>query len=364
MKPNQTNTTDEAVSDKINQQKKAADAKTVVTNVDNANAADAKTGAINTDNANAAEANKKANAAEITLSKYTGREWLISALLGFFIGLAIIVPGVSGATIAIIMGLYAKLVYALGNIFKDFKRCAGFLLPIVLGALVGLMLGFFAVQRLIEIVPFILVCAFGGLMLGSFPAVTNEIKGEKWTKSGAVLFVVGLIIPLLVSVASIFLKGEVGTLNTAWYMFIAYFVIGMIVSLTQIVPGLSATALLMAMGLFGSLMASLHISSLKASPIIIGVFAALGVGFLVGLVLFSKGISKLLETKKKPMFRLISGLSFGSIISMFISTEIIDVYTLWSRGAGNPLRDLLIGLPAFALCLTFALWLTKHELKK
>ena len=360
MKPNQTNTTDEAAGNKINQQKKAADAKTP----EKRTVADAKTGAINTDNVNAAEANKKANAAEITLSKYTGREWLISALLGFFIGLAIIVPGVSGATIAIIMGLYAKLVYALGNIFKDFKRCAGFLLPIVLGALVGLVLGFFAVQRLIEIVPFILVCAFGGLMLGSFPAVTNEIKGEKWTKSGAVLFVVGLIIPLLVSVASIFLNGEVGTLNTAWYMFIAYFVIGMIVSLTQIVPGLSATALLMAMGLFGSLMASLHISSLKASPIIIGVFAALGVGFLVGLVLFSKGISKLLETKKKPMFRLISGLSLGSIISMFISTEIIDVYTLWSRGAGDPLRDLLIGLPAFALCLTFALWLTKHELKK
>ena len=201
-------------------------------------------------------------------------------------------------------------------------------------------------------------------MLGSFPAVTNEIKGERWTKSGVALFIVGLIIPLLVSIASIFLKGEVDTLNTAWYSFIAYFVIGMIVSLTQIVPGLSATALLMAMGLFGPLMASLHLSSLKASPIIIGVFAALGVGFLLGIVVFSKGISKLLETKKKPMFRLISGLSLGSILSMFISTEIIDVYALWTQAAGNPLRDLLIGLPLFAICLCFTLWLTKRELKK
>ena len=358
MKTNQANMADETAGANKKQQENEVNANK------KANVADAKSGATNLDNANAAEAEEKAKAAEITLSKYTGREWLTSALLGFFIGLAVIVPGVSGATIAIIMGLYAKMVYALGNIFKDFKRCAGFLLPIVLGALVGLVLGFFAVQRLIEIVPFILVCAFGGLMLGSFPAVTNEIKGERWTKSGVALFVVGLIIPLLVSIASIFLKGEVGTLNTAWYSFIAYFVIGMIVSLTQIVPGLSATALLMAMGLFGPLMASLHLSSLKTSPIIIGVFAALGIGFLLGIVVFSKGISKLLETKKKPMFRLISGLSLGSILSMFISTEIIDVYALWAQGAGNPLRDLLIGLPLFTLCLCFTLWLTKHELKK
>lgn len=345
MKPNQANMADEAAGENKNQHENEANAN------EKANASNPKI-------------TEKRTAAEITLSKYTGREWLTSALLGFFIGLAVIVPGVSGATIAIIMGLYAKMVYALGNIFKDFKRCAGFLLPIVLGALVGLALGFFAVQRLIEIVPFILVCAFGGLMLGSFPAVTNEIKGERWTKSGVALFVVGLIIPLLVSIASIFLKGEVGTLNTAWYSFIAYFVIGMIVSLTQIVPGLSATALLMAMGLFGPLMASLHLSSLKASPIIIGVFAALGVGFLLGIVVFSKGISKLLETKKKPMFRLISGLSLGSILSMFISTEIIDVYALWTQAAGSPLKDLLIGLPLFAICLCFTLWVTKRELKK
>lgn len=345
MKPNHANMADEAAGENKNQHENEANAN------EKATAANPKI-------------TEKRTAAEITLAKYTGREWLTSALLGFFVGLAVIVPGVSGATIAIIMGLYAKMVYALGNIFKDFKRCAGFLLPIVLGAIVGLALGFFAVQRLIEIVPFILVCAFGGLMLGSFPAVTNEIKGERWTKSGVALFVVGLIIPLLVSIASIFLKGEVGTLNTAWYSFIAYFVIGMIVSLTQIVPGLSATALLMAMGLFGPLMASLHLSSLKASPIIIGVFAALGVGFLLGIVVFSKGISKLLETKKKPMFRLISGLSLGSILSMFISTEIIDVYTLWTQAAGNPLRDLLIGLPLFAICLCFTLWLTKRELKK
>lgn len=345
MKPNQANMADEAAGENKKQHENEANAN------EKATAANPKI-------------TEKHNAAEITLSKYTGREWLTSALLGFFIGLAVIVPGVSGATIAIIMGLYAKMVYALGNIFKDFKRCAGFLLPIVLGAIVGLALGFFAVQRLIEVVPFILVCAFGGLMLGSFPAVTNEIKGERWTKSGVALFIVGLIIPLLVSIASIFLKGKVGTLNTAWYSFIAYFVIGMIVSLTQIVPGLSATALLMAMGLFGPLMASLHLSSLKASPIIIGVFAALGVGFLLGIVVFSKGISKLLETKKKPMFRLISGLSLGSIISMFISTEIIDVYVLWTQAAGNPLRDLLIGLPLFAICLCFTLWLTKRELKK
>ena len=101
-------------------------------------------------------------------------------LLGLFIGLAIIVPGVSGSTMAIIFKLYDKLIYALGNIFKRFAACVKFLLPVVIGAAIGFLLGFFAIQQLMALVPFTVVGLFAGMTIGAFPAVKDEIQGEKF----------------------------------------------------------------------------------------------------------------------------------------------------------------------------------------
>jgi hypothetical protein len=56
------------------------------------------------------------------LIKYNKKTWCKSGLLGFFIGLAVIVPGISGSTVAIIFKLYDQFLYALGNLFKQFKE--------------------------------------------------------------------------------------------------------------------------------------------------------------------------------------------------------------------------------------------------
>ncbi|MBQ5930428.1 MAG: DUF368 domain-containing protein, partial [Clostridia bacterium] len=89
----------------------------------------------------------------LELRKHDKKSWLKSALLGFFIGLAVIVPGVSGSTVAIILRLYDQFLYAVGNLFKKFKPCFLFLLPIGIGAVVGFLLGFLAVQKLLEWMP-------------------------------------------------------------------------------------------------------------------------------------------------------------------------------------------------------------------
>ena len=73
---------------------------------------------------------------------------LLTFVLGIFIGLAVIVPGVSGSTIAIIFGLYTAMLYALGNIFNDFKRCIVFLIPLGIGAVVGFGAGFIVIQKI------------------------------------------------------------------------------------------------------------------------------------------------------------------------------------------------------------------------
>ncbi|MDE5856614.1 MAG: DUF368 domain-containing protein, partial [Anaeroplasmataceae bacterium] len=80
-----------------------------------------------------------------TLEYQDSKEILNSTILGFFIGLAVIVPGISGSTMAIIFKHYDKLLYAIGNILKKLKLCFIFLIPIVLGAFLGFGLGFFAI---------------------------------------------------------------------------------------------------------------------------------------------------------------------------------------------------------------------------
>ena len=75
------------------------------------------------------------------------KEIFVSVFVGFSIGLSIIVPGISGSTIAIIMKVYDKLMYSFSNIFKKFKICFIFLIPIGIGAVLGFAIGFVLVKK-------------------------------------------------------------------------------------------------------------------------------------------------------------------------------------------------------------------------
>ena len=147
----------------------------------------------------------KQDSLEVALIKYNKKTWCKSALLGFFIGLAVIVPGISGSTVAIIFKLYDQFLYAVGNLFKKFKKCFAFLLPIGIGMVVGVLLGFISVKKLLEIIPFAVVCLFAGLMCGAFPAVKDEIKGAERNAKRIALFALGLLIPVTLGCVSAWL---------------------------------------------------------------------------------------------------------------------------------------------------------------
>ena len=77
-----------------------------------------------------------------------------------------------------------------------------------MGAVVGVLLGFVAVKKLIALLPFAIVCLFAGLMIGAFPAVAAEIKGAEKTTKRIVLFVLGLCIPIAVGCVSALMARE------------------------------------------------------------------------------------------------------------------------------------------------------------
>ena len=306
---------------------------------------------------------------KIELKKYDTSSWWRSVMLGLFLGLAIIVPGVSGATIALIFAMYEQLVYAIGNILKDFKRCFVYLLPIFLGCVVGVVLGFIGVQRLFLVFPFVLICLFGGLMAGAMPAILVNVKGEKLRPHNYILFILGLAVPITIAIIGLFWNPAQSNqpLEFSVVKLLLYVVLGFVVSVTQIVPGLSATALLMAVGEFGTMLASLHFSFLIENPLVLLLFVGFLIGFVLGLILISKGISDLLFKHKVACFCVITGLSIGSIISMFLSSDIIREYKAWAKGVSPWQIIIAVMLFLVGFLLSYALvklQINKHELKE
>ena len=305
---------------------------------------------------------------EVALIQYNKKTWCKSALLGFFVGLAVIVPGISGSTVAIIFKLYDQFLYAIGNLFKKFKQCFTFLLPIGIGILLGVLLGFITVKQLLEILPFAIVCLFAGLMVGAFPAVKDELKGAEKNAKRVALFLLGVAIPVALGCLSALLSSSEGAenmfANVQWWHVALAVVIGYVVGVTQIVPGLSASAFLMAVGWFGSLMSSVSLTEwMETSFAIFPVYAGLGVGFLLGLFTFSKLLTYLFGKARYTSYSMIVGLSLGSILSMFCNGDIVSVYIGWVQN-GVAWLDFALGVALFAVGVVCSYYLVQYQRKK
>lgn len=284
-------------------------------------------------------------------------------MLGFFIGLAVIVPGISGSTVAIIFKLYDAFLYAVSNLFKQFKRCFFFLLPIGIGILIGLAVGFFTVQKALEYIPFAIVGGFAGLMSGAFPAVKDELKGAKITGGRIALFIAGVCLPIAVALLSVFFSGGAGKDFSVWWRIALCLPVGAIVGLTQVVPGLSASAILMSIGYFTPLVESVHVSYWKENPIIFLTYAALGIGFLIGIFFSSGVLTKAFEKARRTAYFPIVGLSLGSIAAMFCNVEIFAVYKEWAQ-KGISQKDLWLGVALFVVGAVIAYLLVRYQRKK
>ncbi|MDY2851313.1 MAG: DUF368 domain-containing protein [Candidatus Borkfalkiaceae bacterium] len=290
---------------------------------------------------------ENANEEEVSL-KYDGKAHVFKgAVLGFFIGLAIIVPGVSGAAVAIIFGLYEKLLYAMGNLLRKFKKCFVFLLPVIIGGVIGIAGGFFGVRKLMNVIPFAVVALFAGLMTGALPVITDKIKDKERTPFRLTLIALGVIIPVGLSLFSVFFDSYDSSLeNLQIYHYVLFVALGYAVAITQIVPGLSATALLMMFGLFTPLMNSINLE-LFTNLSLMMVFVCLAVGFIAGLLTFSSAMSKLLARYENTAYFFITGLSIGAAITMFFNPEIYEVYVSWAADT-VAWQEIILGAVLFA----------------
>lgn len=293
--------------------------------------------------------------------------FLKKALLGFFIGLAIIVPGISGSAIAIIFKLYDKILYAIANFRKEFKQSVRFLFPICLGGISGLFIGFMSLQQLLNRMPFAVISLFAGLMLGAIPSLMDEIKRKDNLKGIGLYGTIGFLFPILLTCGSIYFSSSSVSENRLTLDIVSVFLylgLGFVVSLTQLVPGCSATAILMALGYFMPILNSFHFSYIKENPSVLLVYVCLFVGFIIGCAVLSKALSAILKKYHNTMYYGFIGLSLGSIVCLFFNSDMLQVYQNWISFERLPLLDIVLGIGLFACGTAIAYELVVYMRRK
>ena len=239
-------------------------------------------------------------------------------LMGIVIGIANIMPGVSGGTMAVSMGIYDKLIFAVTHIKSDFKNSVKLLLPIAIGCVLSVV----GIARIIELLfaryPMPTNCLFIGLILGGLPAIFGKVKTERVTV-GKVMTCV-LFFALIVGMT---LLGEresaAADLSLGWLNGFKLLGVGIVASATMVIPGVSGSMILMLMGYYTPLIQRINafveaVVSWDAAGIWtgLGVLIPLGVGVLVGIVV----IAKLVEL----IFRKFAAYAYYAIIGLIVAS--------------------------------------------
>lgn len=246
------------------------------------------------------------------------------SILGFLIGLAVILPGVSGASLAIILGIYDDLIISISNIFKDFKRSCIYLLPIFIFIILGVSIGLILLRGLINLLPFSISLLFIGLIIGSIDSFID--KDYIFNYNSLILIIIGALLPLGIIIYSNLNKFYINVDNYFFTNLLLIFIIGIIVSITQFIPGASASSFLMSIGIFTILLNRISINYLILNPKFIIILAILLLGFIVGLFIVSKAITRIINKLGKSVNNIYIGLSIGSIISILLGEDNINVY--------------------------------------
>lgn len=229
-------------------------------------------------------------------------------LIGICIGCGAILPGVSSGVFCVIFGIYENLVDSIVNFFKDIKKNTLFLFPICLGAFIGVVLFgniikyFFATYKMQSCFAFI------GLILGTVPALLKQASTSKYI---SLKKIIPMVISFFIGIILIFIEKSLNYNFTANSIFPLYLVFaGLAMSIGIVVPGISNTVILMLLGVYEQYIAA--VASLN-----LHVLVPMGIGILIGSILWLKVITVLLSKHHEATFYAIIGFTLGSVFVLY-----------------------------------------------
>ena len=308
-----------------------------------------------------------------TLNCMKVKEWFRKLIAGMAIGAGAAIPGVSGAAIAVIFHVYEDIINAVNNFRKKFGWAIKVLIPILLGVMLAVIVCIIVFSYAFEYMMFVLICLFAGFLIGSFPGITDEVKGEKITRKYALLIAAGALFVIALGVLNViaglnnFSVDNLFQPQPAWWLYLVLIPVGAVAAVALTVPGLSGSLILLILGFYRPLVDNtkhwagemLRGNFAHTGPLF-GILGCFAIGCLIGVVLVSKIMTVLLKKWRKETFFTIIGFISGSILVLFCNSNIVSYYRVWANPTlGDAFTihpvlpmwlEIIIGLLVLALC--------------
>lgn len=231
---------------------------------------------------------------------------IVLIIKGLIIGFAKVMPGVSGAILAISMGVYDKGINAITRFFDNIKENTKFLFFIGIGIIIAIMLGSNIVYFLLNNYYVITMLFFMGLIFGSTPKIISKI--DKTIKGYIISLVTFIIVTLLTTI-----NISNNNINNS---IILYLFSGLIDAFGMVVPGVSSTALLMVIGTYNNIIYSL--SDIEHIIINLNILIPYGIGIFMGIIITSITINYLFKKYNKKTFSFILGVILSTLLTLLL----------------------------------------------
>jgi len=238
---------------------------------------------------------------------------------GIFIGIAFIIPGFSGGSVAAILGIYEKLIEAIAGVFRHMKESIITLLPIGIGLVIGTVSLLYPLGFALSRFPLPVVSLFVGLAIGGVPSVAEDIKGRL---TG--LNYISLLLPALLAAALCFIPtgSDVNLYSLELDGYVRLFFVGVLGSSALVIPGISGSMMLLILGYYNPIikMITEHLFLGRDFRICVFVLGTCAAGIGIGFLIISIIMKHLLIKCRKGTYLAIVGFIVGSLPAVYVST--------------------------------------------
>lgn len=255
---------------------------------------------------------------------------------GILMGISDLIPGVSGGTIAFILGIYDRLLEAISGFFsRNWKKQLGFLVPLGIGIVITLLLFSRVIEYLLEQHYEATQFFFMGLIIGVIPYIMKqaEVKKNFTARHMIILLVIGVALAATAFIPTEENLAPITTLTVP--VFFMLFFSGWLASMAMLLPGISGSFILLLLGVYSTAINAL-------STLNIPIVFAIGAGVIAGFIVSSKAIQYLLQHFTYVTYAAIIGLIIGSLFVVF-------------PGFSSDATTLVTSLVTFGLGLSFTL---------
>lgn len=267
------------------------------------------------------------------------KDKLLTIIKGFFLGVANIIPGVSGGTIAITMGIYEDLISSITGFLKDPKKSIKTLLPIGIGAVLSILLMSKLISFCLDRFPAPTTLFFIGLIVGGIPLLTKKVKGVKITPLYAILFLITFSI-IMVMTFSDAGGANLDLANINLGMILLLVLIGMIAAGCMVIPGISGSFVLMLLGAYKPIISTIgDLTNFGDLGYNLSILMPFGIGIAVGIVGIAKILEYLFSKFETPTYFAILGFIFASVLSLFVGLVGVKISVI----------EIIVGIILFAI---------------